>query len=92
MVEPMESPPQHRGPMLTGILTAMVVFFSVAFLIMITGGWIGWIVLEVAVFGLVYGFHYLTWGKLLSHEVAGEREEEMLRRRAAEKEEETEWT
>ena len=36
-------------------------------------------------------FHYLLWGRAFSQEMAGEREEEQLRQRAAEVENDAEW-
>ena len=58
-----------------------LVFFS-ALLIFLTAGFLTYgagIVLGMVALG---GFHWLLWGRALSREVAGEREEEQLRRRA----------
>ncbi len=73
-----------RQTVVTVALTAMAAAFSLLLLVMIGGGFfiflVG-IVLAIAAFG---GLHYLLWGKLLTEETAGEREEEQLRQRALE--------
>ena len=44
---------------------------------------IGAVLTIVGIILILYGmFHYLLWGKMLSEQVAGEREEEQLRQRA----------
>lgn len=83
-MDPYEPPPR-RESMLTIILTGMVTVFTVLVLILVTGGWVLWLVLVVGAMVFLYIFHYFLWGRLLDEQVAGEREEEILRQRAAEK-------
>jgi hypothetical protein len=86
-VDDYDDPPPLRESRLTLMLITLVVVFTVAFLALITGGWIFWLVLVAAGMAGFAAVHYLLWGKLLSDETAGEREEEELRRRATEREE-----
>ena len=81
-MEPYEPPSPNRESMLTVILTGMVVCFTLLLLVLITGGWIFWLILIVGAMASLYVFHYVVWGKMLNDEVAGEREEEILRQRA----------
>lgn len=78
----------QRESMLTVVLTGMVVFFILFVLILITGGWVFWLVQVIAAITFLCLLHYVLWGKLMSDSVAGEREEEMLRQQAEEKESE----
>lgn len=81
---------QHRHAFLSVFLTILTLLFSLVFLIFISGGFFGYVVLfggGIVMLGL---FHYVLWGRMLSQEVAGEREEELLRQRAAEDEAEEE--
>jgi hypothetical protein len=73
-----------RGPLLGLFLTILALMFFVLVLIFISGGFFLYVV--AACLGLVAwcGFHYVLWGRAMSHSVAGEREEELLRQRAAE--------
>jgi hypothetical protein len=61
----------------------MVLTFSLGLLILISGGWVLWLVIVTAAMVMFGCFHYLLWGKLLSDKVAGEREEEKLLQRAS---------
>lgn len=78
-----DEPPPGRESTLTFFLTAIVVMFALGLLMLIAGGWL--IVLAMVLGGMAFlgCMHYFLWGKLLSDEVAGEREEEILRERAA---------
>src|SRR2546430_226479 len=80
-MDPYEPPPPGRETMLTVILTGMVLVFSLFVLIIITGGWVMYLALVVAALAWLFLFHYFTWGKPLSDEMKGEREEEQLRQR-----------
>jgi len=74
---------QRRQNFLALFLTALGLLFFLTVLVFLSGGFFLYVVLVaggMACYGL---FHYLLWGKMLSQEVAGEREEEQLRRRAA---------
>jgi hypothetical protein len=70
--------------MLGLFLTVMALGFFLLILILISGGFFLYVV--AAALGLVglCAFHYVLWGRAMSHAVAGEREEEQLRQRAAE--------
>jgi hypothetical protein len=65
--------------LLLGGVAAVIV---VLVLILLTGGFLIYCVLAIAGFALVASLHYLLWGKALEESVAGQREEERLRRRA----------
>jgi hypothetical protein len=74
---------QRRQNFLSVFLTGLAGMFFLLVLVLITGGFFVYV---VAVAGAIVGFaglHYLLWGKLLSDQVAGEREEEQLREQAA---------
>src|SRR5262249_22814921 len=78
--DPESSPDRGHvlGLMLGGVAAAIVVLV----LIFLTGGFLVYCVLAIAGFALVATVHYLLWAKALEESVAGEREEERLRRRA----------
>jgi hypothetical protein len=81
-MDPSDLRPQRREAFLYVFLAGLVIFFSLLVLILISGGiflYVLLIALAVAAVGL---FHYVVWGRALSEEVAGEREEEQLRQRA----------
>lgn len=71
-------PEERRTTMLSYLLGGMVFFFSLAFLILITGGFFVQVALIVGVIALFGWFHYVVWGKLLTAHTAGEREEAEL--------------
>jgi hypothetical protein len=81
-MEPYEPPSPQRESTLTIMLTGMVCSFILFFVVLITGGWVLWLLLVVALLASFGAFHYLLWGKMLDEQVAGEREEYVLRRRA----------
>lgn len=75
---------QHRHAFLSLFLTILALGFSLLVLILISGGFFLYVVLfggGILMLGL---FHYVLWGRAFSDAVAGEREEEQLRQRAAE--------
>ncbi len=75
---------QHRHAFLSLFLTILALGFSLLVLILISGGFFLYVVLfggGILMLGL---FHYVLWGRAFSDSVAGEREEEQLRQRAAE--------
>jgi hypothetical protein len=74
---------QHRQTVLTVFLTTMGGLFSLLVLVLLTGGFFVYVVGVAAAIAGFAGLHYLLWGKALSDAVAGEREEEQLRERAA---------
>ena len=73
---PSEPPTPRRESMLTVILTGMVGLFALSLLLLIGGTWVAWLVVVVGGLAFFALFHYLLWGKLLSDQTAGEREEE----------------
>jgi membrane protein implicated in regulation of membrane protease activity len=82
---------QQRHAFLTVFLSVLVLFIGLVALILLTNGLIFNVLLlggGIVFLGLL---HYVLWGRAFSTEVAGEREEEQLRQRAAAIEEEDEW-
>lgn len=82
---------QHRHAFLSIFLTMLALGFALLFLIFVSGGFFLYVVLFGGGIVMLGMFHYVLWGRMFSQEVAGEREEEQLRQRAAEVEAEEEW-
>jgi fatty acid desaturase len=82
---------QQRHALLTVFLTVLALMFFGLVLIVIGNGLVEAVVLIGGGMFLLGMFHYLLWGRALSQETAGEREEEQLRQRAAEVESEENW-
>jgi hypothetical protein len=74
---------QHRHAFLSIFLTVLALGFSLFVLILISGGFFLYVVLFGGAFLMLGLLHYALWGRAFSEEVSGEREEELLRRRAA---------
>jgi hypothetical protein len=75
--------PQRRGRE-TALALGLTVLFGggfLAFLIFVSGGFFFYVLIAVAVVGLIGTLHYYLWGQALMQEVAGEREEEERRQR-----------
>jgi hypothetical protein len=76
------APASGRQTVVTVALSTMAVMFFLLLTLLITGGMflilVG-IVCAIVVFGAI---HYFLWGRLLTQETEGEREEEQLRQRA----------
>jgi hypothetical protein len=74
----------HRGRREVFLAFLLVLFFGggcILFLTVVTGGYFIYVLAAaagIAVFGCV---HYLLWGRSMTREVAGEREEEEARER-----------
>ncbi len=85
-MHPNDRPPRTRASALGMMLTVMAVGFFVLVLILISGGFFLYMVQITAGIFLLALFHYVVWGRAMSQSVAGEREEERLRQRAAEPE------
>jgi CHASE2 domain-containing sensor protein len=83
---PDDPKPRNRGSTLGMMLTALAVGFFLLVLIFISGGFFLYVVQITAGIFLLALFHYVVWGRAMSQSVAGEREEERLRQRAAEPE------
>jgi fatty acid desaturase len=82
---------QHRHAFLSVFLTILGLGLALLVLILISGGFFLWVVLFGGGILLLGLFHYVLWGKLFSDAVAGEREEEQLRQRAATLETDETW-
>src|SRR5947209_8374478 len=79
-MDPSDGPQQSRQAFLSVLLAGLASVFFLGVLIFISNGFF----LYVLLLGMAgYGsLHYLLWGRLMSEQVAGEREEEQLRQRA----------
>jgi fatty acid desaturase len=64
--------PPPRETMLTVILTGLAAGAFLLFLILVTGGFIFYVVLAVAAITALGFFHYLLWGYAMTQEVAQE--------------------
>jgi hypothetical protein len=82
---------QHRHALLSVFLTFMALVFFLIVLIFISGGFFLYVMLFGGAILMVAMMHYVLWGRAFSEEVAGEREEEQLRQRAAEVEADDDW-
>jgi fatty acid desaturase len=75
--------PPRRQTFLTVFLALLLGVFALLVLILVSGGFFLYVIyLALAVAGLAL-IHYVLWGRAMSRSVAGEREEEQLRQRAA---------
>ena len=75
--------PPRRQTFLTVFLALLLGTFALLVLILVSGGIFLYVIyLALAIAGIAL-IHYVLWGRALSREVAGEREEEQLRQRAA---------
>ena len=78
-----EPRPPRRQTFLTVFLALLLGAFALLVLILVSGGFFLYVIyLALAVAGLAL-IHYVLWGRAMSRSVAGEREEEQLRQRAA---------
>jgi CHASE2 domain-containing sensor protein len=84
-------PQQGRHAFLSVLLTVLAVGFVLLALIFVSGGFFLYVVLFGGAILLVALMHYVLWGRAFSSQVAGEREEELLRQRAAEIEPDDDW-
>lgn len=75
-------PASGRQTVVTVAMTTMAVIFFLLLTLLITGGLFLILVGVVAAIAGFAAIHYFLWGRLLSQETAGEREEEQLRQRA----------
>ncbi len=82
---------QHRHAFLSVFLTVLALGFFLLVLILISGGFFLYVVLFAGAILMLALLHYVLWGKAFSDAVAGEREEEQLRQRAAAIQEEDDW-
>lgn len=82
---------QHRHGLMSVFLTLFSLAFFLIVLILISGGFFLYVVLFGGAILSVALMHYVLWGRAFSDSVAGEREEEQLRQRAAEEASEEHW-
>jgi hypothetical protein len=73
---------QRRQNFLAVFLAGLFLMFFLVLLIFLTNGLFLYVLLLAGAIAAVALFHYVLWGRSLSQEVAGEREEEQLRQRA----------
>ena len=73
---------RRRETLLSFVLSTMLGLFILVFLVIITGGFIFWLGLVVLGMGGFAALHYYWWGRNLTHDVAGEREEQEQHDRA----------
>jgi hypothetical protein len=78
----MEREQQQRQAFLSLFLATLGFFFILLVLILLSGGFFFYCVLIGAGLCALCMFHYVLWGRSLSEQVAGEREEEVLRQLA----------
>jgi hypothetical protein len=71
-----------RQTIVTIALTSMAVMFFLLLLVLISGGFIFVLLGMIGGIAAFGALHYFLWGRLLTQETAGEREEEQLRQRA----------
>jgi hypothetical protein len=76
-----DTPQSNRETLLTLMLAILFGGGFLFFLILISGGFFLYVLAAVASITVVGYLHYLLWGEALTHEVAGEREEEELKER-----------
>lgn len=71
---------QSRGSFLGGLFALVFAAGFLALLFLTCGGLSLYMLGVVVGMGLLTGLHYLWWGRSLNQDVAGEREEEEVRR------------
>jgi hypothetical protein len=71
-----------RQTIVITFLTSMAAAFFLLVLIVVTWGYLIFLVAIVGAMVVFGGLHYLMWGRLLVEQTAGESEEERLRQRA----------
>jgi hypothetical protein len=88
-------PPDHsqsserRQANLTVMLTVLALAIFLLVLIFLSGGFFLYVVAACLGLAAWCAVHYVLWGRAMTQSVAGEREEELLRRQAAEPWDET---
>jgi fatty acid desaturase len=70
---------RSRETTLAAMLTVLAAAGFLFFLMMLTGGWVIYLILVVLGIIGFGGLHYLLWGRLMMEETAGEREEAEFR-------------
>ena len=80
----MDPPEIRRSPVFTFFLPLAVLLVGVPLLIYATGGFFGYFLGVLGFLVLLGMIHWVLWGRALTEEVAGEREEELLRQKILE--------
>jgi hypothetical protein len=75
---------RRRQTFLTFFLAGLTLFGLLFVFTILTGGFLLYILLVVAVAGLVGALHYFLWGRAFTEQTAGEREELEAQERAEE--------
>jgi nicotinamide riboside transporter PnuC len=75
---------RRRENLLTIFLTLIGATLFLCLMIAFTGGFFFYVVTAVAALGLLGSFHYWLWGRAMTQNTAGEREEQLLREQAEE--------
>jgi hypothetical protein len=66
---------RRRQTFLTFFLAAMTLFGLLVVFTILTGGFLLYVLLVMAVGGAIAGAHYFLWGRAYTEQTAGEREE-----------------
>ncbi len=81
-MNPSPNPPEsQRGTMLTMMLTLLCGGGILFFLVLVSGGFFGYVIGAVIAIALVGYVHYRLWGHAMTQQVSGEREVEEERER-----------
>jgi hypothetical protein len=76
-----ENPDQQRSSCLMALITLGIGGFFVMMLVLITGGWLLYLVYVVAGMAVFGAVHYFLWGRVMLQQTAAERERERRRER-----------
>ncbi len=79
---------QKRGTCLSIMMAAGVAGFFALLLVVATGGWAVYVIGVAGAIFLFGAFHYLLWGRFMLQQTAGDREEEEMRRKIEDVEDE----
>lgn len=71
---------RRRGSFLSGLFALALAVGFLGLLVLTCGGLSVYMLAVVVAMGLLTGLHYLWWGRSLNQDVAGEREEDEVRR------------
>jgi fatty acid desaturase len=66
---------RRRETLLVVSFAGIAVFGLLFVFTILTGGFLLYLILVVAVVAMIGGFHYLLWGRALTEQTAGDREE-----------------
>jgi hypothetical protein len=86
-----EPPPQQRDSCLPLALAGILIAFSAVALLVITFGWVLYLLAAVVALAALVGFHYLLWGKALAREVEDAQLQRLADSAAQEEDPPVEW-